>query len=100
MAKHEELIEKVARAICMDDMSGGDVFDGLSNPQKEQFLSNAIAAISTILAALQEPTREMRASGGNFVVRNLGRHHDVMSGGVWSAMLNASPLAGEKRGAE
>lgn len=89
---HEELIEKVANAICQSDMND-DVFDELSASQKDQYLFSAKAAIFTIFAALKEPTDEMADAG-------LWPHEDDSPVACWQAMLNASPLAGEKRGAE
>ena len=53
-----------------------------------QHYKYAEAAISTILAALQEPTEEMCRAGRN---ETIGVGHFYASD-IWQAMLNASPL--------
>ncbi len=64
----KELIEKVARAMCEQDganWNAKDCFQTTSGDEPEQqreyWLDKAQAAISTILAALQEPTEGMLA---------------------------------------
>lgn len=91
---HDELIEKAILAV--------------EECGYEKDPTSAIEVIvrtttATILTALQEPTEEMeRAAFDEFEVTNpiqfkTGTH---ARNAIWGAMLNDSPLAGEKRGAE
>ncbi len=76
---NEELIEKVAQQM--------GYIDGVS---PENYKSLAEAALSTILAALQEPTTAM--------YKNAHGHYEgeaFLPHGLWQAMLAASPLAPE-----
>lgn len=76
----KELIEKVARAIKNADR---EICSGLDDLYEEQ----ARAAISTILAALQEPTEEMINKSRGYYVGSTP--YAVLH---YKAMLNASPL--------
>ncbi len=76
----KELIEKVARALYRSDH--GNEFGFHLKDVAKVYSSNAEAAVSTILAALQEPTGEMHSEG-----RTTVNYRDA-----WRAMLNASPL--------
>lgn len=82
---HEELIEKVARAI-----HAADDVDETYNEMKSFFNCLAQAAISTILDALQEPTEEMIKAGSELFCQSYEAPH------IWQDMLDASPLAPEK----
>lgn len=81
---HDELVEKVARdlAILNDD----------TEETWEDYHAEAQTAISTILAALQEPTPKMRTE---FVRESVdqGCIDGPCEIKVWKAMLAASPLA-------
>lgn len=102
---HEELIEKVAKSM-FDGERGFATEMGFKNqiqPIRDRYCSYAKAAISTILTALQEPTEEMeRAAFDEFEVTNPMQFKTgtLARNAIWGAMLNASPLAGGKRGAE
>lgn len=79
----KELIEKVARA-----MAGADMEDYMED--FKSYDRRAQAAISTILAALQEPTFEMAAA---FLKLSTFEHpKDVNAMDAWRAMLAASAL--------
>lgn len=107
---HEELIEKVAKSM-FDGERGFATEAGFKNqiqPIRDRYCSYAIAAISTILTALQEPTEEMLVAGckeddilGELVDWRGDRctTREAIRN-VFLASINASPLAGEKRGAE
>lgn len=91
----DEMIEKVARALCLD---AGEIPDQETpyNPNADfvwQFYKwSAVVVIDTIFAALKEPTRNMKTAWD-----------DDMSDWIneviedpwhpWVVMLSASPLA-------
>ncbi|UYT54104.1 hypothetical protein OHI65_06915 [Brucella sp. MAB-22] len=76
----KELIEELGEQLFFADW--GDHAKHLVYP-KEHYEEMAQAAISTILASLQEPTEGMTANG--YV-------HCYNPARTWSAMLNASAL--------
>ncbi len=76
----KELIEKVARSIKNADR---EVFTGLDDLYEEQ----AKAAISTILDALKEPTREVL---DELKINDAFTYQALET--RWNAALNASPL--------
>lgn len=80
---HEELIEKVASIISAPTFQYDLHYIVGLNKKTEHI-------IYTILTALQDPTEDMMKTIGATSVQRL----------VWQKMLAASPLAGEKRGAE
>ena len=92
----KELIEKVAREIAKSRgrdpeecvFGSGSTIQGFTCHQKawEREIVAAQAAISTILSALQEPTRPMSEIGQPYV--RVG--YDAWD--VWRAMLSASAL--------
>lgn len=88
----KELIEKVARELCLSYGQDPDVYASLCDicgpnneplPQWQIYTEQAETSTSTILAALQEPTKEMTVEG---YVRCYNPSR------TWQAMLNASPL--------
>lgn len=96
---HIELIEKVAKAINgpFHPVPEGSLFtldqlrdvrwQQINGAERKLCLAGAEAAISTILAALQEPTREMYESAH--------KHYEgeaYLPHGLWRVMLNASSL--------
>jgi len=81
----KELIEKVAQEICKGLC--GESWEGVYPHRIDSYRNSAKAAISTILAALQEPTEGMRERG-------LWYSDDPEK--AWRAMLSRSPL-GEQR---
>lgn len=93
----KELIEKVAREIAKSRgrdpeecvFGSGSTIQGFTCHQKawEREIVAAKAAISAILAALQEPTEAMIDATGSYYIED--KHRDLV---VWNSMLNASPL--------
>ncbi|MFC7067398.1 hypothetical protein [Brucella rhizosphaerae] len=59
--------------------------------QEDNFTVTANAILSTILAALQEPTEEMIDAYFDRC-RNLGIFTHINANAAWRAMINASPL--------
>jgi hypothetical protein len=102
----DELIEKMARAMCD---TWGYLWDGEPNdeqtapetcvdivPGKSLYREAARAALAAIREALQEPTDAM-IDAGDAALFNAGDGDLPASyiGPVWKAMLSASPLKGE-----
>ena len=89
--EHEALVEKVARAMADADpqqcgnVNESEMGDYFWEQWREYYIPQAQAAISTVLAALQEPTQPMVRS----VKHDLAWYHAAET---WRAMLNASPL--------
>lgn len=79
----KELIEKVARGFARRWI-GADKWHVLSEEGRELYRGDARVAISTILAALQEPTPAMQL----VVSANWGRR----TWAEYQQVLNASPL--------
>lgn len=73
----KELIEKVAKAISNSELGSCDHWDA--------YVPSAQAAISTILAALQEPTE-------GFNPEKVSYHKGMTRLDWWRAMLAASTL--------
>ena len=66
----QELVEKVARAICEEDHKGGDFgmmgIDAWEEPRgREVYIARARAALSVIREALSEPTPAMLGAAWN-----------------------------------
>lgn len=79
----KELTDEVAtflRNISVSSDNGGS-YDEYECKEKSQEL------LSTILAALQDPTEEMIDATGSYYIEDKTR--DLV---VWNSMLNASPL--------
>ena len=108
-----ELIEKVARELCLSDgmdpdqdvIAGqaagyenfGPRFQSAERSQNmcgnRNYMADASVAISTILAALQEPTGEMNVAALQWSYNKYGKPiGNEAAHGCWRAMLNASPL--------
>jgi hypothetical protein len=92
----KELIEKVARELCLSYGQDPDVYASLCDicgpnneplPQWQIYTEQAETATSTILAALQEPTGEMLKDGQSFYTGTT-----AFQGKHWRSMLNASAL--------
>lgn len=67
---HEELVEKVARALCVAEGHNPDETYGREEYRKWRlFKHSAEAAISTIFEALKEPTEAMIDAGAQRLVR-------------------------------
>ena len=102
MTEHEQLVERVARAICDvwgyewdgdpdDEQTPPDVTsDYDERPSKELLRMAATSAISTIAEALREPTEKM-VEAGRWPAEDDG------PAACWAAMLSASPLNGEQQ---
>lgn len=92
---HEELIEKVARNMNPLSAKLVDMLIAYGAPHKDAIqllpIDEAAAAIETIFAALRVPSED-------FEPENISYHRGMSRLDWWQAMLNASPLAGEKRG--
>lgn len=91
----DELIEKVAREICLVTGRMGDPLPiELQRVDRDwgSHIPAAKVAISTILAALQEPTEGMRAAAEE---ADWEANHDITFTECWKAMLAASALGGE-----
>ena len=109
----KELIEKVARELCLSDgvdpdedvIAGqaagyenfGPRFQSAERSQNmcgnRNYMADASVAISTILAALQEPTEGVFEAGHETLYE--GDYDATMNFALepaWRAMLNASPL--------
>lgn len=83
MTAYDELVERVARSIRME------VFQEIP---EEETIAAATAAIATILKVLQEADTTMLAAGQSAWNADTLRKSSTL----WTAMLNASPLAGGK----
>jgi hypothetical protein len=78
-------------------MAIADAYGESPIPDPSRFRRHAEAAISTILAALQEPTEAMQKSGKEEAISSEHVYGSCIYSAdqIFSAMLNASPL-GEK----
>lgn len=85
----KELIEKVAWVIA--DTNPLYSWGELNEHGKDIYRGKAKAAISTILAALQEPTEGMIDAYFDRC-RNLGIFTHINANAAWRAMIEASPL--------
>ncbi|MGN7964420.1 hypothetical protein, partial [Brucella sp. 22210] len=90
----KEFIEKVAREIMMARHDGGCSVknwntERLDNPHVDQAMRQASAAISTVLAALQEPTEGMLDAADK---EDRDENYCVTYSDYWRAMLAASAL--------
>ncbi|MGN8022081.1 hypothetical protein ACTJJ7_15365 [Phyllobacterium sp. 22229] len=99
MTPYEELVEKVARNICIAKGLDPDwnydptgIGGGLDHRWK-CFTGEATAAIATILEALSEPSEAMVTAGMNEL--DTPFYADIERG--YRAMLEASPLVEEER---
>ena len=89
---HEQLVEKVSKAICMANCHNPDAVltDNLDHSKWEIYVPDARASIATIAEALKEPTEAMIDAGRN---ETFSERHFL---DVFRAMLTASPLHKEK----
>lgn len=89
----KELIEKVARAMAEADpqqcgnVNESEMGDYFWEQWREHYIPQAQAAISTILAVLQEPTYEMQRKGERVTWEDRTTIKDV-----WRVMIDESPL--------
>lgn len=62
---HEQLVEKVSKAICMANCHNPDAVltDNLDHSKWEIYVPDARAAIATIAEATKEPTEAMNVAG-------------------------------------
>lgn len=76
--------EKMARAISA--ANGDTPWEELDMEIQGLFFIDADAALS----AMEEPTREMWAAGGNAIVGKTKVHHDAVLTAGWNAMIGAA----------
>lgn len=84
---HEQLVEKVSKAICMANCHNPDAVltDNLDHSKWEIYVPDARAAIATIAEATKEPTEAMSHAGGHLDFVERARR-------IYRAMHAASPL--------
>jgi len=87
---HEQLVEKVARAMAED---ANDHFD----QARLFYMRRSKAAIAAIYEAMREPTPDQLTTAGTMAGWNEAAHRGADDCHVewWQAMLDASPLKGE-----
>ena len=63
---HEQLVEKVSKAICMANCHNPDAVltDNLDHSKWEIYVPDARAAIATIAEAIKDPTEAMMEKSG------------------------------------
>lgn len=101
---HDELVEKVARAICEAEGLNPDeiCFDGTPSRPKEEpmwraggYDAGARAAVAAVYEALKEPTTAQHHAARDWSAKKYGKPIGFdASKGCWPAMLAASPLNG------
>ncbi|MFK4060781.1 hypothetical protein [Brucella anthropi] len=95
----KELIEKVAQEICKG-VCGDDSWEGVYPHRIDSYRNGAKAAISTILAALLEPTeamlKEAHKAEDESAVHNYGSLPSATD--YWDFMLAASALGEQSDG--
>ena len=94
---HEQLVEKVSKAICMVNCHNPDAVltDNLDHSKWEIYVPDARAAIATIAEATKEPTEAMIMAGEKTIcVHRWTFEGDVIANpqDVFSDMHAASPL--------
>ena len=106
----KELIEKVAKAINgpFHPVPEGSPFtldklrdvhwQQINGAERNLCLAGAEAAISTILAALQEPTEWMVEAGYEWPEHVASTEKHPRNRGTWKAMLHASALGEQSDG--
>ena len=77
--------EKMARAMA-DLRINHQKWDDMHPRLRDGYLVAADAALS----AMEEPTREMWAAGGNAIVGKTKVHHDAVLTAGWNAMIGAA----------
>lgn len=104
--EHEALVEKVAKAINgpFHPVPEGSLFtldqlrdvrwQQINGAERKLCLASAQAAISTILAALQEPDQPMQEAASAYSANAFM----VCGAGYWRAMLAASALGEQSDG--
>ncbi len=113
--EHDALVEKVARELCLSEgldpdqevIAGqaagyenfGPRFQSAERSQnicgERNYMADARVAISTILAALREPTEGMLASANE---EDWDADYDITFSDCWRAMLAASALGEQSDG--
>ena len=96
---HEQLVEKVSKAICMVNCHNPDAVltDNLDHSKWEIYVPDARAAIATIAEETKEPTEAMIEAGDDLLPFSRGTETHAMAGGFTPeafhrAMHAKSPL--------